>query len=336
MSPTRIVRTSLSIAVLSVAALLAGCAGVEFAPKGGMLWYHKELPAADRAVEAARAAGKAAQCPAAFNEAASLRDEAYKVYRACRTDEAIALANQATAKANALCPVARVAAPPVPAPAPPPPVPAPAPPPPPPPAPTAAISASPAAITAGQCTTLMWSSTNASSASVTPAIGGVDPTGSRQVCPPSTTEYTLQASGPGGSRTASTTVTVTPAPPPPPAPAPKVIERLTLRVNFDFDKAAIRPADVAELEKGVAFVKKYPGYKISIEGHTDSVGTEAYNQRLSERRAVAVKDYLVKQGAADGNRMTTVGYGESKPIADNKTPEGRFQNRRVEILILAE
>jgi outer membrane protein OmpA-like peptidoglycan-associated protein len=75
---------------------------------------------------------------------------------------------------------------------------------------------------------------------------------------------------------------------------------------------------------------------MSIEGHTDSIGTEAYNQGLSERRAAAVKNYLVKQGVPDGSRMTTVGYGESRPIADNKTPEGRFQNRRVEILILGE
>jgi OOP family OmpA-OmpF porin len=160
----------------------------------------------------------------------------------------------------------------------------------------------------------------------------VDLGGSRQVCPGSNTQYTITAAGPGGSRTASTTVSVTPPPPPP----PKVIDRLTIHVNFDFDKAVIRPADQAELQKAVDFVKKYPGYKISLEGHTDSIGTEKYNQGLSERRAAAVKDYLLKEGVADGQRIQTAGYGESRPIADNKTDKGRFENRRVEVLILSE
>jgi len=111
---------------------------------------------------------------------------------------------------------------------------------------------------------------------------------------------------------------------------------LTLHVNFDFDKATIRDADIAELRKAVDFVKRYPGYKISIEGHTDNIGSEKYNQRLSERRAAAVKEYLLKHGVADGARMRSVGYGKSKPIADNSTKKGRFENRRVEILILSE
>jgi OOP family OmpA-OmpF porin len=139
-------------------------------------------------------------------------------------------------------------------------------------------------------------------------------------------------------------VSVTAPPPPPPAPAPapvappapKVVDRLTLHVNFDTDKAVIRPADVPELQKAIDFLKKYPGHKVSIEGHTDSRGTEAYNQRLSERRANSVRDYLVKRGAADASRMSTVGHGEVKPIADNATAKGRFQNRRVEVLILSE
>ena len=116
----------------------------------------------------------------------------------------------------------------------------------------------------------------------------------------------------------------------------KVIDRLTLHVNFDFDKAAIRDADTAELQKAIGFVKKYQGYKASIEGHTDSRGTERYNQRLSERRAAAVKEHLLKHGVADGARIKSAGYGKSKPIADNSTEKGRFENRRVEILILSE
>jgi OmpA-OmpF porin, OOP family len=116
----------------------------------------------------------------------------------------------------------------------------------------------------------------------------------------------------------------------------KVIDRMTLMVNFDFDKSVIREDDKAKLKKAIDFVKKYPGFKIKIEGHTDYIGTEKYNQGLSERRAGAVMKYLVKGGGIDGKRLTAVGYGESKPVASNKTNEGRAKNRRVEILILAD
>lgn len=116
----------------------------------------------------------------------------------------------------------------------------------------------------------------------------------------------------------------------------KVIDKFTLTINFDFDKAAIRKADMAELKKAIQFINKYPGTKISIEGHTDWTGTEQYNQRLSERRAMSTMDYLVSKGGIEASRITTVGYGESNPVASNKTRQGRFQNRRVEILILRD
>jgi OmpA-OmpF porin, OOP family len=116
----------------------------------------------------------------------------------------------------------------------------------------------------------------------------------------------------------------------------KVIDRMTLMINFDFDKSNIREADRNELEKGLKFIKKYPKAKIRLEGHTDSVGTDAYNQGLSERRAAATKKYFVDEGKIDGKRISTIGYGESKPVASNKTSEGRAKNRRVEILILSD
>jgi OmpA-OmpF porin, OOP family len=181
----------------------------------------------------------------------------------------------------------------------------------------------------------MWSSANASSASIDQGVGKVDLSGLRQVCPTTTTQYTIAARGEGGSQTAVTTVAVT-SPPPAPAAAPKVIDRLTLHVNFDFDKSVVRKPDIAELQRAVDFVKKYSGYQVSIEGHTDSIGTDKYNQALSERRAAAVRAYLLKQGVVDSQRIKSVGYGESRPIADNKTEKGRFENRRVEILILSE
>jgi OOP family OmpA-OmpF porin len=165
--------------------------------------------------------------------------------------------------------------------------------------------------------------------SIDPAIGKVSAGGSRQVCPDTTTQYTITAAGEGGTKTASTTVTVNP-----PA-APEPIDKLTVRINFDTNKADIRKADAAELKKAVDFVKKYPGHKISVEGHTDSTGNAKSNQALSERRAAAVKKYLLDNGASDGDKIKAAGFGQSKPIADNKTKKGRFENRRVEILIFS-
>jgi OmpA-OmpF porin, OOP family len=325
----------LSVGIVTLAIFLSGCA-LEWGPKRGWLAYHKPLPSSERAIEAARAAGKDRECPTEFKAAEALVHKAYETYWACHTNEAIAMATEAIKKTNELCPPKPVVAPP-----PPPPAPAPVPPPPPP-APTVTISSSPASIVQGQCTNLTWSSSNATGATIDQGVGTVDPSGTKQVCPTATTQFTVTGTGPGGSQTASTIVTVTSPPPPPPppppvpAPAPRVIDRLTLHVNFDFDKSAIRKADEAELQKAIDFLKKYPGYKVMLEGHTDSIGREAYNQRLSERRAAAVKNYLVTRGAADSQKIETKGFGESKPIADNKTKEGRFQNRRVEVLILSE
>ena len=78
-------------------------------------------------------------------------------------------------------------------------------------------------------------------------------------------------------------------------------------------------------------MKDKPDLRVSVEGHTDSVGSVAYNQTLSERRAKTVRDYLVSQGI-DASRITTRGFGKSKPIASNDTAEGRAENRRVEII----
>jgi OOP family OmpA-OmpF porin len=314
----RLVNRLSAVCLVLLLGVFYGCAGLEHAPKHGIAYYHKELPAAERAVEAARAAGKDKECPADFAAVEKMKNDAYDIYWACHTEEAIAKANEATARANALCPKKVEAPKPVPMPMP---------------TPTASISAYPATIEQGKCAKLDWSTTDASSASIDPGIGSVDPRGSREVCPTATTQYTISAKGEGGTQTKSTTVTVNPPPPP---PAPKVIDRLVLHVNFAFDKSTVRKADVADLQKAIDFVKKYPGYKIEIDGHADSVGSAKYNQALSERRAAAVKEYLLKHGMIDTQKdmVMTKGYGEDKPIADNSTEKGRFENRRVEILIL--
>jgi len=118
------------------------------------------------------------------------------------------------------------------------------------------------------------------------------------------------------------------APPPPPAP-PKPM--LVLKgTNFAFDSAALTEEGIAQLADVARSLKANPDVHISIEGHTDSVGPDTYNLRLSQRRAEAVETYLVGKGI-DEDRIETRGFGESKPITDNDTAEGRAENRRVEI-----
>lgn len=111
-------------------------------------------------------------------------------------------------------------------------------------------------------------------------------------------------------------------------------EVIVLRgIHFDFDKYNIKPEWVPVLDEGVEILKKHPDIKIIIEGHTDSIGTDEYNQKLSERRAKAVFDYFVSRGISP-ERMKTVGFGESQPKADNSTAEGRAINRRVELKVV--
>jgi outer membrane protein OmpA-like peptidoglycan-associated protein len=104
-------------------------------------------------------------------------------------------------------------------------------------------------------------------------------------------------------------------------------------VLFDFDKADIR-ADAADaLGRLATVIRGYPNGKVDIEGHTDSKGDDAYNQRLSERRAEAVKRWLVDKESIAADRLATRGAGESRPVADNSTDAGRQKNRRVEVVV---
>ncbi len=106
--------------------------------------------------------------------------------------------------------------------------------------------------------------------------------------------------------------------------------RVELDVKFDFDRAEVKSGSYDDIRNLADFMKEYGQTSTVVEGHTDSVGTDAYNQRLSERRANAVRDVLVNQHGLDSNRIQAVGYGESRPVADNATEEGRAINRRVE------
>jgi OmpA-OmpF porin, OOP family len=113
-----------------------------------------------------------------------------------------------------------------------------------------------------------------------------------------------------------------------PVPIPEKVS-ITLLVEFDFDKAAVRPQYHNDIEKVSNFLKAYPDTTAVLEGHTDSVGTDEYNMKLSGRRAESVKKYLVEKFNIDAARISTKAYGESKPVATNETAEGRQRNRRV-------
>ncbi|RMG31516.1 MAG: OmpA family protein [Gammaproteobacteria bacterium] len=108
--------------------------------------------------------------------------------------------------------------------------------------------------------------------------------------------------------------------------------RINSEVPFDFDSAAIKPAFRPTLDKVAEILIRYPKTVVHVIGHTDSIGSEAYNQRLSERRAQSVVDYLVARGVPR-ERLIPIGKGEREPIASNATEAGRQLNRRVEILI---
>lgn len=125
------------------------------------------------------------------------------------------------------------------------------------------------------------------------------------------------------------------APAPAPAPAPVAAAKVTYAADafFDFDKAVLKPEGKAKLDDLVGKVKGVNLEVIIAVGHTDAVGTDAYNQKLSVKRSEAVKAYLVSKGI-EKNRVYTEGKGEKQPVADNKTAEGRTKNRRVEIEVV--
>ena len=210
---------------------------------------------------------------------------------------------------------------------------APPPPPAPPPAaakPTVTFSASPTAINKGESAKLSWTTTDANNVSISPEVGAVTLQGSTTVTPAESTTYTITASGPGGSADATTRVTVN-VPAPPPAPVTESFDELFMKevrdAYFDYDSAEIR-ADAREaLQKTAAFLKGYPNARVTIEGHCDERGSTEYNLALGDRRANAVKQYLVNLGIPAAN-LNTVSYGKEKPFCMESTEACWQQNRR--------
>ena len=126
--------------------------------------------------------------------------------------------------------------------------------------------------------------------------------------------------------------TVDGCPPATPEPAPDVPRKLMLDgVNFDNDSAKLRPESIEILDKAAESLKQWGETRVEVGGYTDSVADDDYNLKLSQRRADTVRTYLINKGIA-GDRLTAKGYGETSPVADNDTEEGRFKNRRVELV----
>jgi len=198
--------------------------------------------------------------------------------------------------------------------------------------PTVTLTADPTSINKGESATLRWSSTNATNLSIAPDVGAVAPEGSTKVSPTDSTTYTLTVSGPGGSADSSVRISVAaPAPPPPPAARNATLEELFLKevqdAYFDLDKADIRTDARAALGKTADFLRNYPQVKVVIEGHCDERGSTEYNLALGDRRAAAVKQYLVSLGIG-ADRMTTISYGKEKPFCMESSEACWQQNRR--------
>ena len=217
-----------------------------------------------------------------------------------------------------------------------------APPPPPPPAvapparPTVNLQASPTFIQRGESTTLTWSSTNATSLTLSPGIGNVSAEGTQRVTPQDAITYTITATGPGGTADASVHVSV--SAPPPPAPVahePSLQELFDKEVKdayYDYDKADIRADARDALSQTAQFLRSYPQLKVVIEGHCDERGSTEYNLALGDRRAAAAKQFLVSLGIP-ADRMETVSYGKERPFCSASTEACWQQNRRAHFVM---
>jgi peptidoglycan-associated lipoprotein len=183
---------------------------------------------------------------------------------------------------------------------------------------------------------LTWSSTNATTLSLSPEIGAVTAEGTQRVTPQDSTTYTLTATGPGGSADANVRITVS-APPPPVAKAAEptlqqLFDKAVKDAYFDYDKADVRPDARDALSQTAQFLRSYPQVKVVLEGHCDERGSTEYNLALGDRRAAAAKQFLTSLGIS-ADRMETVSYGKERPFCSASTEECYQQNRRAHIIM---
>jgi len=216
---------------------------------------------------------------------------------------------------------------------PPPPTPVP---PPPAPAPKAMLTANPNTITAGQASTLTWSTDFASEVSID-GIGKVDPSGSMKVLPSESTTYRLVAKNESGMKDATARITVTPAAPPPAAsPSSNESDSSLFSQNmkdvfFAYDSYEITPEGESVIQADARFLQQHPSMSFIIEGHCDERGSIEYNLSLGEYRANAAKQALSQQGVS-ATRIRTISYGKEKPFCNESTEACWQQNRRAHFL----
>jgi len=186
--------------------------------------------------------------------------------------------------------------------------------------PTCNLTVAPASIRQGEAAELSWTSQNATECDIQPGIGPVKAQGSADIKPSADTTYNLVCTGAGGKADSSAVIKVI-------VPTKEEL-CMTLHIEYDTDKSIIKPAYYGEVEKVAEFMKRFPQIKGTIEGHTDNIASAKYNIKLSQRRAEGVVKMLVEKYGIDKSRLKAKGYGLTKPIADNKTAEGRQKNRR--------
>ena len=313
----KVLRGSSFLAAALSAVSLFGCANYEVNSNRGNIpgkYIRYEMQEADRAVEAARVAGKDKSCPAEFKAAEDAKNNAYDVFRACHTEEGAALAKKATEKANALCPVPVREAEIAPAAAPAPVVVEAVVPAPPPVAPPVYIP--PADSDRDGVIDELDRCPN------TPVGVKVD----RKGCPlDSDKDGVADYLDKCPDTPAGVKVDSDGCPLPKNCNKPAVVE-----IAFDTNKAVIKAKYHAELDKIGSFLKEFPKSGVAIDGQTDSVGSEKLNKKLSQARAESVRNYIIAKFGIDGSRLSAKGYGPAKPIASNKDAAGRAKNRRIE------
>ena len=257
------------IAVFSIS-LMIGCAHMDKAPKDrpGYLYYHKPLPEAARALDEARMAGKDKECPAEFNDAKDMVDKAYETYMACRTQEAIDMAQEAIGKIKALCPAK----------------------------PVAEMKPEPKA--------------------AEPVVILVpEPKAEEKVMAKAETKkVTFSADSSADSL-------------------------------FDFDKSTVKPAGKQALDKFAVDLRGANFDVITVTGHTDRIGSHAYNMKLSTRRAEAVKTYLVESAGVPAGKIEARGVDGANPVTQPGECKGKKAtkkliaclgpDRRVEVEVVA-
>ena len=196
--------------------------------------------------------------------------------------------------------------------------------------PTATLSADRTSLNKGESAKLTWSTTDATNVSIAPEVGAVTPQGSTTVTPTASTTYTLTASSAGGNADATVRISVA-APVVAEAPKSAGFDELWNKevrdAYFDYDSAELRSDTRQALQRTADFLKNYPQARVTIEGHCDERGSTEYNLALGDRRANAVKQYLVSLGVPP-ERLTSTSWGKEKPFCMESTESCWQQNRR--------